>query len=69
MAVVPQTPLVVSDGREKLATSSWIRKKAVAAEDFETVHDFKCQLDRDREQWAQKMALKLMAGKGVSRAA
>lgn len=39
-------------------------KKEVAAEFEEHVDDFKCELDREREKWAQKQALKMIKGAG-----
>lgn len=56
--------------REHLATSSWKGAKSkVPDEDIETVDDYKCQLDRDREKWAKNMALKLFKIQGVEGAA
>ena len=47
-------------GNEKLAQTT--RKKKINPEDgqFETMHDLKCTYDREREAWAQNMALGLL---------
>jgi hypothetical protein len=57
----PAPTLVPRARKEKLATSTRKIKKPTAEEDFETVNDYKCQLDFEREEWAQKKALALLA--------
>lgn len=47
-------------GRERLATSSRKMKKATAEEDFETINDYKCQMDIDRQKDATNKALRLL---------
>jgi hypothetical protein len=57
----PAPKLVVPTAREKLASSTRKSKKPTAVEDFETIADFKCQLDLDRQEWAEKKALALLS--------
>jgi hypothetical protein len=57
----PAPTLVPRARKEILATSTRKIKKPTAEEDFETVDDYKCQLDFEREEWAQKKALALLA--------
>jgi hypothetical protein len=67
---VQPTPSSATQGRERLATSSWKgAKPKVSEENVETVDDFKCQLDKDREEWAKNMALRLFKMQGVEGAA
>jgi hypothetical protein len=47
--------------KEKLATSTWKKKSITAEEDFENISDFKCQLDFDRQKYAQSKALKMLS--------
>ncbi|KAL3909764.1 MAG: hypothetical protein SGILL_007957 [Bacillariaceae sp.] len=83
--------VIIPDGRENMATSTWKDKKnegvdqpqqqtqqkqiqqqqqqhyQYPAESIEMrleerVEDFKCELDRDRESWAKKQAMKLLKG-------
>jgi hypothetical protein len=56
----PAPKLVAPTSKEKLASSTRKKKKPTPAEDYETIADFKCQLDIDRERWAQKTALSLL---------
>jgi hypothetical protein len=56
----PAATLVAPTTKEKLASSTRKKKKATAEEDFETISDFKCQLDFDRERSAKKKALVLL---------
>jgi hypothetical protein len=71
--------VIVPDGREHMATSTWKGRKTAegnnkneqtkttgddATEFEEHVDDFKCELDRERQQWAQRQALRLLKGAG-----
>lgn len=56
----PKLLAISAKSREKLASSTRKKKKTTPEEDYETISDFKCQLDRDREKWAQKQALSLL---------
>jgi hypothetical protein len=70
--------VIVPDGREHLATSSWKNRRTAengnnnqinttgddATEFEECVDDFKCELDREREAWAQRQALRMLKGAG-----
>jgi hypothetical protein len=51
----------VTGRKEELAQSN--RKGKNKPEELETVHDYKCKLDRDRENFARNMALTLLDGK------
>jgi hypothetical protein len=67
---VRHTTVIVPDGCEHLATSTRKSTKAkVPDEDVESVDDFKCQYDKDREKWAKSMALRLFKTQGVEGAA
>jgi hypothetical protein len=60
--------VIVPDGREHLASSTREKKKQTNVADDsdhnaqfeENVDDFKCELDREREKWAQKQALRMI---------
>jgi hypothetical protein len=52
---------LVTSRKEALAQSN--RKGKNKPEELETVHDYKCKLDRDRENFAKSMALTLLDGK------
>ncbi|KAG7363248.1 hypothetical protein IV203_026608 [Nitzschia inconspicua] len=63
--------VILPHGTEHLATSTWKSRERAGNqetkkkddEEFEeSVDDFKCELDRDREAWAQKQALKMVKG-------
>lgn len=66
--------VIVPDGREHMASSSWKARKTANGNDQqkssnddpgefeEHVDDFKCELDREREKWAQKQALRMVKG-------
>ena len=48
-------------GRERLATSTRKKKTVTPEEDFESITDYKCQLDIDRQKEAKSKALKLLS--------
>ena len=60
--------VIIPTGKEHLATSTWSKKKknpdeaesCTDAEFDEYVDDFKCDLDREREKWAQRTALNMV---------
>jgi hypothetical protein len=59
--------VIIPTGKEHLATSTWSKKKnpdeAESCNDAqfeEYVDDFKCELDREREKWAQRTALNMV---------
>jgi hypothetical protein len=59
--------VIVPTGKEHLATSSWSKKKNLEEKEScndcqfdEYVDDFKCELDREREKWAQRTALSML---------
>ena len=56
-----EDPTMEAGRKEELAQSN--RKSKNKPEELETVHDYKCKLDRDREDFAKKMALALLDGK------
>lgn len=61
--MMPAPKLATPKAKERLATSTRKVKHSPddSAADFgETVDDMKCQLDREREQWAERTALGLL---------
>jgi hypothetical protein len=56
----PAPKLVAPTSKEKLASSTRQKKKPTPEEDYESIADFKCQLDIERERWAEKTALRLL---------
>jgi hypothetical protein len=57
----------VGGGKEQLASSTLTLRTAVCDEDedFETIDNYKSQLDRERQKWAQRMALRMLNARGL----